>query len=411
MQLASTKSVASSFFSSAAEEASDASSAAKPAKSDADDSPDFLAILALLFPVSPIAPTAPTVTNESTSGTGAAIIADGTVSAAGMPGANSTNTATDANTSVLLIGKQELPKPAIGTTTSTEPNAEMAGEIWDATAKQGSGVAPNGESPAVTSAVASVVTQDVAATTANRPNDAAGRSNFAPSKPLQDPKAIAKDDAAEATQEKPAAHASESTLPLVGMKNVPIPSTMDAGFVIEKPKTVSVAKEDGLTRSNTPAPAHSYIGTDPLAARAVEAKPATSFVDQVHSAFEANLDQLREHGRVELHMDLHPPDLGRMRLHLSMEDNQVHVRMDVHDERAKQVLEQQMQPLRVHFAEMGVSLGQLDVRRDGTGNAPQQDQYAPTQPPSGTQSRPEAARLRGVYERDSNSDSLVDVLA
>lgn len=95
-----------------------------------------------------------------------------------------------------------------------------------------------------------------------------------------------------------------------------------------------------------------------------EMRPAP-IIRQVHDAIDGRMEQLREYGRVELKLNLHPPELGDVRMHLSLDDNVVSVHMLVDDESVKQVLEQHLEPLRVRFEEMGVQLGQLDVRRDG----------------------------------------------
>jgi flagellar hook-length control protein FliK len=141
-----------------------------------------------------------------------------------------------------------------------------------------------------------------------------------------------------------------------------------------------------------------------------ESRPA-SLPEQIRSTFHTHLERLQQYGRVEVQLNLHPPELGRMQLHISMKDNQIDVRMVVQNDAAKQVLDQQAEPLRVHFSEMGISLGQLDVRRDG--QAPFQ------QPPPDAESAPSSAQGvgRALPRLSLSSDSLtiavgrVDVMA
>ncbi len=92
---------------------------------------------------------------------------------------------------------------------------------------------------------------------------------------------------------------------------------------------------------------------------------AISVVEQIHETIRGRLETLHERGRVDLQLNLHPPELGKLQLNLSIEDNQVNIRMLVHDDIARQIVEQQLEPLRIKFTQMGVQLGQLDVRRDG----------------------------------------------
>ncbi len=100
--------------------------------------------------------------------------------------------------------------------------------------------------------------------------------------------------------------------------------------------------------------------------------------DQIQSQVSAHLDQLRQTGRVDVRFDLHPPELGRVGLHLSLEDGRMNVRLTVQDDSVKRTLDQQLEPLRTRMSAMGVSVGQFDVRRDG--NGPNQNQQRAPEP-------------------------------
>jgi flagellar hook-length control protein FliK len=140
-------------------------------------------------------------------------------------------------------------------------------------------------------------------------------------------------------------------------------------------------------------------------------KPAAPLADQIHEQVTSQLGQLQQVGRVEAQLNLHPPELGRVQVHLALADGRLNVRMLVQDDNAKRAIDQQLEPLRVRFAEMGVSVGQFDVRRDGnSANAEQQQAAEPSaqalQPDSAA-----AADAQKSYAKFVNADALVDVIA
>jgi flagellar hook-length control protein FliK len=96
------------------------------------------------------------------------------------------------------------------------------------------------------------------------------------------------------------------------------------------------------------------------------ARPVAPVSEQIHEAVAAHLANLREGGRLEVHMSLHPAELGPVKLHLDLQGERLNIRFLVQSDASRTALDQQAEPLRVRFAEMGLSLGQFDVRRDGT---------------------------------------------
>jgi flagellar hook-length control protein FliK len=98
------------------------------------------------------------------------------------------------------------------------------------------------------------------------------------------------------------------------------------------------------------------------------AKQAVSNVEMLTEGIRARVDGLRQTGRVELHLDLSPPDLGRVRVQMVAHDQEVNVRLLVQDESARHVLTAQVESLRHRLSEVGVLLGHVDVRRDGSGS-------------------------------------------
>jgi flagellar hook-length control protein FliK len=149
------------------------------------------------------------------------------------------------------------------------------------------------------------------------------------------------------------------------------------------------------------------------APRSEAAPPAAASApaDQVHEQISAHLNEARQMGRALVQVDLHPPELGRVQLHLAMEDGHLNVRMIVQDEAVKRLLDMHQEPLRVRFAEMGVSVGQFDVRRDG--GSPQQNRHtssAPSAQPIQTDKNG-PTRLRIAYTLLGQRQALVDVIA
>ena len=158
--------------------------------------------------------------------------------------------------------------------------------------------------------------------------------------------------------------------------------------------------------TNTDSPRPSFEA-QAAPSRAESPRPAPPLGEQVRVQIHDNLDQVRQTGRADLRMDLQPPELGKMRLHLTLQDDNLHVRLTVQDEGVKRLLDQQLEPLRVHFAEMGVSIGQFDVRSDG-GSAyqnPDQDAGPPTKI---TKTAP---AIRRSYMVAESSESRIDVFA
>ncbi|MFO0863715.1 MAG: flagellar hook-length control protein FliK [Gemmataceae bacterium] len=101
-----------------------------------------------------------------------------------------------------------------------------------------------------------------------------------------------------------------------------------------------------------------------------EPKPgreAHSVAEQVRDRIADHVETAREHGRVELSFDLHPPELGRMRLNLTSQDHSLNVRLWAENDQTRQLLANQMDALKERLAQGGVSLGSLNVGRDGGG--------------------------------------------
>lgn len=141
------------------------------------------------------------------------------------------------------------------------------------------------------------------------------------------------------------------------------------------------------------------------------AAPSPALSEQIRDQIASRLPQLQQTGRVEAQLNLHPPELGRLQLHLSLEDGRLSVRMLVQDDNVKRMLDQQIEPLRVRFAEMGVSVGQFDVRREGAWANPNQQEFAASSAQTLKANNPKIAGPNKSYATLANSEAAVDVIA
>lgn len=158
------------------------------------------------------------------------------------------------------------------------------------------------------------------------------------------------------------------------------------------------------------APGASGVALAPAAPSAAAPAPPPPLDAQIHVAVTDRLDQLQQGGRIEAQLNLHPPELGRVQLHVAMEDGRVNIRMVVQNENARQALGEQSEPLRVRFAQMGVGVGQFDVRREGQSG--QGERYSAEPSAQAQQSaNPQPSGPRNSYSRVANPDALVDLIA
>lgn len=172
----------------------------------------------------------------------------------------------------------------------------------------------------------------------------------------------------------------------------------------ETPSATPVSSPNALAGAG-----QAYAASSPVEATKTPAPSALA--DQIQAQASAHFDQLKQTGRVDVRFDLHPPELGRVGLHLSLEDGRMNVRMTVQDDSVKRTVDQQMEPLRARLSAMGVSVGQFDVRRDG--NAPNQNQQRAPEPSAQTAQADEngPAKFRKSYTPSLSPRGLVDLMA
>ncbi len=177
---------------------------------------------------------------------------------------------------------------------------------------------------------------------------------------------------------------------------LPNPATALRAYVVAPPVVVLADEapsppREGRDRPTAPlaagvAPRGEANASEPTAPEA----PAVA-VSQVHAVANAeavaqgireHLSELRQAGHVELHLDLAPPQLGRVRVQLVARDEQVHVRLVAQDEGARHLLVAQADTLRQRLSSAGVAVGELDVGPGGGGTQPNRDQDDAPLPPA-----------------------------
>lgn len=132
--------------------------------------------------------------------------------------------------------------------------------------------------------------------------------------------------------------------------------------------------------------------------------PHAAASNSIQDHLSVPLSQFREPGSHEVHLTLHPAELGPVHLHLKLDGDRVNIHFSVHGDDAKVALDQQLEPLRIRFTEMGLSLGQFDVRQDGSHRQQDDGSFLPVGPRG-------AVLTRKPYFQLAKSSGRVDVIA
>jgi hypothetical protein len=108
-------------------------------------------------------------------------------------------------------------------------------------------------------------------------------------------------------------------------------------------------------------------------------------------------------GTYELHLELKPPELGRVEIRVEMRDGVMHAHLRAEQPAAAAALRDSLAQLRDHLAGHGVPTGALDVDTGGTGGRGHTDpRDLPRDDVGRAPSRRDAeARGRGDRDRDS----------
>lgn len=108
----------------------------------------------------------------------------------------------------------------------------------------------------------------------------------------------------------------------------------------------------------------------------MEQSPAPA--DQVKEAVLSHRAELVRHGRTEIYLHLDPPELGRVRLHLSGDGDTVSARLVAQEKGTVALLENQAAGMRQRLEEVGITLAKFEVAWQGTGQSDRwQEQPAP----------------------------------
>lgn len=119
----------------------------------------------------------------------------------------------------------------------------------------------------------------------------------------------------------------------------------------------------GLTDGTTPT--SSLFFTDDKAITGGE------IPEQALAAVKAHLHQLNQKGETEFRMHLHPPELGSLRIHVSLREGEIHGQLYVLDENVRRFLQDQLPELRQRLEALGLNPGQWEIAPEQSG--PQQD--------------------------------------
>ena len=102
------------------------------------------------------------------------------------------------------------------------------------------------------------------------------------------------------------------------------------------------------------------------------AAKGTLTANGIADAIAGKIDEAKTNGRVDLHLQLDPPELGKVRIQVTATDRQMSLKMVVQDDAARQAIQSQADALRERLGNLGVSLGSLDVRQEGGSANPRQ---------------------------------------
>jgi flagellar hook-length control protein FliK len=152
------------------------------------------------------------------------------------------------------------------------------------------------------------------------------------------------------------------------------------------------------------------VAAAPLAPATERTARPVPAAEQVGAAIVAHWEGIQREGTTTLHLRLNPPDLGTVRVALSVKEQAVNARLVVQVESTRQLLESQVGLLRDKLQGSGVALGQFSVTCDNAGGG-RQWQQAPVEQPTARPVRPVAANSPAAPPRAPGSRGQLDVLA
>jgi flagellar hook-length control protein FliK len=145
--------------------------------------------------------------------------------------------------------------------------------------------------------------------------------------------------------------------------------------------TASVRSDPAPVRSAPAAangPAAYAVAQAPTAPVASAARATPPVAEQIGGAIAARVEVSPSEGRIDFHLTLNPPELGQVRVQLTLTNQTLSARLVAQDGATRQLIQSQMDSLRQRLQDTGLGLGQLDVSGGGGGNGGRR--YEPLQP-------------------------------
>jgi flagellar hook-length control protein FliK len=96
---------------------------------------------------------------------------------------------------------------------------------------------------------------------------------------------------------------------------------------------------------------------------------AGAVVHQIDSAIVGRAHWVQQGGQTEFQIRLNPPDLGSVKVHMTLADQSIQARLVVHQAGTQQLIESQMESLKQSLAQAGITLSGLQVSTNSQGHS------------------------------------------
>ena len=131
--------------------------------------------------------------------------------------------------------------------------------------------------------------------------------------------------------------------------------------------------------------------------------------DQISKAMIAHAEFVTSPGRTDFYLQLEPPNLGMIHIHLSATEHQLMAQVVVSHESTQALISSQVHDLRLALAQVGITLGGFDVTQGGGGSQGKQEQPPP--PNGHMNGLPHPKQVLMPIRTESRSTDAVDILA
>ena len=174
----------------------------------------------------------------------------------------------------------------------------------------------------------------------------------------------------------------------VGGVNGPAAAAAVAQVMVTATTATASVRTDAAPAKAAPAPAGGIATYAATQAPTTSAEPGATLAppvaEQIGSAIAAHVEGSSTEGRIDFHLSLNPPELGQVRVQLTLTNQTLSARLVAQDGATRELIQSQMDTLRQRLQETGLGLGQLDVSGGGGGGSGGQRQGpflpAPTRP-------------------------------